>query len=785
MQRRRFDPGSSFLAALVCAAAVFACERTPRSVGAFDLHRTLAGAARCHVSVPDEAALALVRAAIARAAPQGLEYAVTLEAKRAKQIGDDPRIWLGTPMSPGAEAALARMAVSCDARGFRFHGQEYAGPCDGLIATVPDPERPSAILQIVLANDLAAALRWVRDWTPTARVGVRVIQGGAVKSECAVGKSGEALEDGALDVALVERRLAQGAHRGERIDFDWVAPAAFDAEQDASWLDALDRASAAVRARLNPITPFDAQWRIGLRILETPEDLARSCRARGFAFLRTLELREELSLVHVTGAPDNAAYELARAIALAGAGEPRAPWLADAVAAASAGAWFERPRADWLAHLWTGELVPSVEQLVRDDSGLSPHVVAPLRGALLEACEESLGADFAAQHWKTAPESIPLLGDEEFRAWLTRTIGARADVARNTRAERRAASLARAARRGACLLPSASIEDPFAGGFGSRDCDASLAQLHKLGASAVALCWCTALEASEPRVFGAGRAVWTQADDAALYFTILRAQRLDLSVALLPQLVATENGGWAGQVMLTTPKSQRALFAAWRRYVTHLGLLAELAGVDVLSLGSDAPDTAVTRESDRNRRSAPDLASLRVDWGFLIGAARGAFGGGLTYAARWDGEAQGIEFWKELDFLGQNVFVPYGEPQDREPPSASDFTQRIVAALVHLSRMSKDSGVRGLVTGIGISSTAGGWRQPSRPKGELDLELQTRFYAGLMKALQLGRRQEFAPAGLFAWCWWTRPESGGATDRGFTPQNKPAQAAFGRALQVR
>ncbi len=785
MQRRRFDPGFLFAAALLCAWSFSACGRAPAPSGAFDLERSLAGAERCQVSAPDAATLAIVRAALARRPPLDLTFDLTLEAERSTHIGDDPRIWIGTPHSKGAETALAHLGLEAIAGGFRFQGQEFRGPCDGVIATVADPDRPLAVMELVLGNDLKSALRWIRDWTPSARQGWQLFHAGAIWREGRVGPAGEAQVDGCLEVAAAEADLSKGQQHGVRVDFDWSAPASFDPERDASWLEALDRAASGVRARLNPITPFDAQWRLGLRILERQEDLGRTCRVHAFAHLRPLEVQDELSLVHAPGSPDNAAYELARALALAGAGEPRAAWLADGVAAASAKAWFGRSLESWLAHLSSGDLVPSVEQLVREDSGLSAHQLSPLRGALLEACEELQGADFAAKMWGVAAESIALPSDLEFRAWLTRTLGAQLELARSTRVERRAAAISRQVRRGACLVPSPLKADPYAGGFGSSACDKSLTQLHKLGSSAVALCWCAALESSEPRMFGDGRSAWSQADDASLFFTIGHAQSLGMEVLLLPQLISSENGGWAGQVMLTTQSSQRALFAQWRGFLTNLGLLAELAGVDVLSLGSEAPDTSVTRESEKNRRSAADLAGLRTDWNILIEAGRDAFGGGLTYASRWDGEAQGIEFWKSLDFVGQNLFAPCGEPTAANAPSADEFMQRIVGAFAHLSQMSTDNGLRGLVTEIGISSTAGGWRQPSRPLGALDLDLQTRFYDGLMRALQIGRRQEIAPAGLFLWCWWTDPESGGSAERGFTPQHKPAEAALGRALRVR
>ncbi|MEO6708776.1 MAG: hypothetical protein ABI054_12000 [Planctomycetota bacterium] len=782
MQPRRALPGFS-RAALLCVMLAAGCGRASQRVGALELERELAGAVVVHVRVPDAAIAASARASIARHPPADREFKVTLQSESAGRIGMDPKIWIGTPQAIGAELALEHLGVSRAAEGFRFLSQDFTGRCDGVIATVADPERPSAVLEIVVCNDPAQALRWIRDWTPTARLGWQLIQAGAIRLEGSIGRTGEAVAQGAIDVHVLELDGERDARRGEAVDYDWIASPDFDPEREASWLAGLDQAASAVRERLNSITSLGSQWRLALRIHDRPEALARVCRVRGFAHLRPLEDHDELSLVHAPGGADNGAFEVARALALISAGEPRAAWLVDAVAAMSANTWFGRSRESWLAHLWTGDLVPKVESLVVEDDGWSALLAAPLRGALLQLCEETSGADFAARSWSAPPESIALPSDLEFREFLSRTIAADIEPARAARIERRAASLELTARRGACLVASPSVSDIFAGGFGSAGCETSLDQLSKLGSSAVAISWCSALEASEPRRFGEGPLIWTQADDAALYFTILSAQRSNLSVMLLPQLVASENGGWAGQVMLTTPQSRRALFSAWRGFVTHTGLLAELAGVDVLSIGSEAPDTAVTRESERNRRTSEDLASLRTDWTFLIGSGRSAFAGGLTYASRWDGEAQGIEFWKQLDFLGQNVFVPCNAAAAVTVVNPKDQVQQLAFAFAHLAGLAQQSGVRSLVTGIGISSTDEGWRQPSRPLGAKNLDVQVRFYNAVRRALQASRQQDLAPAGLFTWLWWTDPASGGPADRGFTPQHKPAEEALGRLLQ--
>src|SRR6202008_1021387 len=115
--------------------------------------------------------------------------------------------------------------------------------------------------------------------------------------------------------------------------------------------------------------------------------------------------------------------------------------------------------------------VPEVARLASEPSGLSPHVAAPLRGALLECCEELQGAEFAARAWSGEASAIELPSDAVFRAWLARRIAPELAAASDLRAQRRAASLERPARRGACLVPSPARGDPFSGGFGSKACE--------------------------------------------------------------------------------------------------------------------------------------------------------------------------------------------------------------------------------------------------------------------------------------------------------------------------
>jgi len=784
MHRRAPSTPRAIGLALALALAPGACAPTPQPLSEFALSQRLARARRCQIALPDVPSLERVREALARRPLPGLVAEVVLEAQRSTLGDDDARVWVGGASSPGCEAALARLGVQALAGGFRFLGQEYTGAHDGLIATVGDPQRNGAPLTIVLGNDPRRALEWIDDWTPCARPGWRTLRAGAPQREGRVGADGAAQASGAADFeALAQQHFAGGPSAG-RERYRWSASAAFDAAGHAAWFESLDRAADAAALRMSAYLPDPAERPLALRLFASASDLARVCRTPALVHAGERPESHELSLVALHGGLDNAPFELARAWTAARAGQPRERWLLDGVAAASASTWHGFAADEWLAHLWTGGLLPEVSLLLHEPSELSPHVRGPLRGALLQCCEALAGENFAVLAWSLPAEQIEVPSDAEFRRWLEQRLAGGIERAQARRDARKAASLARADRSGVCLLPSPPQADEFGAGFGSPECERSLQQLSEMGANAVALCWISALEPSAPRSFGGGPRRWSQAEDAALFFAMAAARRHGLELALMPQLLASEHGGWAGQVLLNSPENQRFLFEGWGRFLTHLGLCAELAGVDLLSIGAEAPDASFTRELSENQRSWPQLPLQRAAFSRLIDTARASFNGGLTYAARWDGEAQGIQFWPELDFYGQNLFVPWGDERASAAPGSGDFAQSLSGGLSRLNLQAENQGLRALVTGLGLSSSSGAWREPWRMRGELDLELQKRFYQGLLRARESWPPEQPWPAGMFLWCWWSDPQAGGPADRGFTPQNKPAEAALRRVLRL-
>lgn len=777
-------------------AALASCDRgthEPGAVRAFDLRQALAGADTLSIQVSDEAVLARVRESVERRSPEGFSIDLALSERTPLGTGRRPAVWIGSAASAGGKELFSGLGVEPRGEGFRFLGEDYSAFGDGLVATISDPRRPGASLAIVLGVDAAAAVDWIDDWTPTWRLGWRSYRGGALEREGVVDASGRAQLAGHVDLEAAERELFAAARTGERDGFTWTAaPGAFlglDDDAREAWLAQLDLGVDAARQRLAGAGEFESDPQLSLRLFPSLESFQRVLRQRdgaSAAALRRLQWRGELCAVRAPGGVDNIGFELARAFAVARAGEPRAAWMLDAVAAASASHWFGVEREVWCAKLMLAPL-PSLEQLLAEPCALSPHQSVALRGALLEFLEARDGRDFAARHWRSAPASLALPSDAEFHAALEQRFSEAMARERLSRDDRRAAVRARPWRRGVCLLasPAPASDGPFGSGYASDACPQTLGELRTLGANAISLNWCAAFETSAPLRFGDGPRAYSQSDAAGLLWTTARARALGMTTMWVPQWLTSEHGGWATSVSLTTPRSQRELFERWRARIADLGWLAELAGVDILALGAEAPDASSTKPAPGNKRGPDERESLLAEWRALIACARGSFSGALTYASRWDGETQGIEFWPELDYLAQNVFVPYGRAESDAPPGTGEYVGRLVSTMGHLRQLARERNVGCLVSSIGVTSTRDGWREPWRPLGPADVSVQTNFYESLQRALQSARRQDLLPDGVFAWCWWTDARFIGAADRGFSVQNKLSRPGLARVLQMR
>jgi hypothetical protein len=96
-------------------------------------------------------------------------------------------------------------------------------------------------------------------------------------------------------------------------------------------------------------------------------------------------------------------------------------------------------------------------------------------------------------------------------------------------------------------------------------------------------------------------------------------------------------------------------------------------------------------------------------------------------------------------------------------------------------RIAQDHGRPFLVTRIGFRSAEGAALGGGEALGAADPMMQARLYDALADALDSSERAGCAPRGLLLRAWSL--SGSGAGERGFVPQDKPAESVVGRILR--
>ena len=232
---------------------------------------------------------------------------------------------------------------------------------------------------------------------------------------------------------------------------------------------------------------------------------------------------------------------------------------------------------------------------------------------------------------------------------------------------------------------------------------------------------------------------------------IRHAKAKKLRVILMPIVLLDDPKGdeWRGTL---TPQSWEKWFDSYRDMLTHFAWVAQGNGVDVFVVGSEL----VSSEKH------PD------EWRKTIAAVRKVFKGKLTYSANWDVYAS-VPFWDQLDLIGMNSYWKLGEDKDVTVEQIVAKWKKIQANVLPFVR---GQGKPLLFTEIGWCSLENAAKEPwdyTKSAEPVDLDLQKRLYEGFFEAWYgnpyLG--------GYGVWEW--TPGDGGSKDRGYTPENKPAE----------
>ena len=309
----------------------------------------------------------------------------------------------------------------------------------------------------------------------------------------------------------------------------------------------------------------------------------------------------------------------------------------------------------------------------------------------------------------------------------------------------RSAGEASARMRGVCWEASGPIERRH------------LEPLREVGADWIAQTpfgWVPSLGSPEIR-FGPDAGMWGETD-AGLVATAAWAHELGIKTLLKPHLWV-RRGEWSGDIAMADDAAWARWFAAYEAFIVHYAELAEAHGFEALAVGTELGTST--------RRTA--------DWRRIIARVRRVYHGRLTYCANWNDEAERIEFWGDLDFIGIQAYYPLSTERSPARTTLAASWARIAAGLESLARRTKR---RVVFTEIGYKSCAGALAEPWRwnADGDAKPELQSDAYATMFEALW--DKPWFG--GTFVWKWHPSAAAAARHDRDFTPQGKPALAVI-------
>jgi len=243
-------------------------------------------------------------------------------------------------------------------------------------------------------------------------------------------------------------------------------------------------------------------------------------------------------------------------------------------------------------------------------------------------------------------------------------------------------------------------------------------------------------------------------EDEAVLATISAAHREGLRVLLFPilKIRTRETGQWRGTL---EPTDVDLWFASYTDYILHYARLAEQAGVEIFSVGSE-------------------LGSMEVyetRWRELIRQVRQEYSGRLLYSANWD-HYRLTKIWDEVDLMGLTAYYELAESEEEEVDLQlltsrwGPIRDEIVEFFRHYERPF-------IFTELGYYSQPGTawhpWDYTRRVGAEVTEQyLCYRAFYEVWKDVP-----EFG--GVFFWHWYGE---GGPTDQTYTPRGKPAAAVI-------
>jgi len=248
----------------------------------------------------------------------------------------------------------------------------------------------------------------------------------------------------------------------------------------------------------------------------------------------------------------------------------------------------------------------------------------------------------------------------------------------------------------------------------------------------------------------------TTPSDEAVIHAIRKAHKLGLKVMLKPHLdiLDKSDGSWRGEIASLKEADWEQWFKRYTDFIMYYAKIAKKEKVEMICVGTELSTTATTKG---------------YMWKDMIKKIRGRYSGLLTYAAHWD-RYMDIRFWDALDYVGINAYFPLTEKMD---PTYEELKEGWAKWVKEMEDFQKQTGKPVIFPEIGCNSCDGAAIRPweHAPRREVNLRLQADYYRVL---LDIFYEKEWY-YGQYWWYWGTNVNMGGKYNRGFTPQNKPAE----------
>ncbi|MGA3343824.1 MAG: hypothetical protein ABSC76_03050 [Terracidiphilus sp.] len=266
----------------------------------------------------------------------------------------------------------------------------------------------------------------------------------------------------------------------------------------------------------------------------------------------------------------------------------------------------------------------------------------------------------------------------------------------------------------------------------------------------------------------------TTPTDDAVVAAIANLQAQGIKVALKPH-VDSFDGTWRGEFAPPsndTPTEAAAWATAWfasyQTFILHYAAIAAENNVDTFVIGCELREL-----SGSAYESYWDniIAQIRTSYPSLT----------LTYAANAtsvDDEFTSVSFWDKLDMIGVDGYFPLTNHAD---PTVAQLVNAWTTAADNVNGFAPETALKNLQTAypslplifteIGYPSAAGSNEAPYNysPTGSYDPTEQEDCYEAFFEVFSLDTSWM---KGVFWWDWSV--SAPGASDTGYSPQNKPA-----------